>query len=421
MLSRLSGYLALLGALAATATPLVRDKSPVSVPFTRKFTFTNGSTVPDMDRVRITNLMCGCNNRCSNDAKTLVKEKLSAAATVFNTDATNGAVEYTMTVGVGSPATDYTLIVDTGSSNTWVGANQAYTQTSTSTSTGQTVEVTYGSGEFEGTEYTDTVTIADGLAITGQSIGVASSSSGFSGVDGILGLGPEDLTCGTLTTDESACIPTVVQNAYSQGLISAQELGISFAPITGSSGSDTNGVLTFGGADSSCTPVPSPTATSRRPSRPETTSAYPDRSYGSETLFSNEAGIVDTGTTLIYIPSSAYNRYVSATGATLDDNTGLLRLSTSQYNNLKDMTFTIGGTEYTFTANAQIWPRSLNTAIGGTTDYVYLVVSDMGSSGENGLEFINGMTWLERYYFVYDSGASQVGFATTQYTDATTN
>lgn len=63
----------------------------------------------------------------------------------------------------------------------------------------------------------------------------------------------------------------------------------------------------------------------------------------------------------------------------------------------------------------------LNTAIGGSTDYVYLVVSDMGSSGETGLEFINGMTWLERYYFVYDAGSSQVGFATTQYTDATTN
>ena len=64
-------------------------------------------------------------------------------------------------------------------------------------------------------------------------------------------LGPEDLTCGTLTSDESACIPTVVQNAYSQSLIPAEEIGISFAPITGSSGTDTNGVITFGGADSS--------------------------------------------------------------------------------------------------------------------------------------------------------------------------
>ncbi|TFY59242.1 hypothetical protein EVJ58_g5896 [Rhodofomes roseus] len=367
-----------------------------------------------MDRVRITNLMCGCNNRCSSNEKSLVAEKLSAAATVFNTDATNGAVEYTMTVD--------TLIVDTGSSNTWVGANQAYVQTTSSTSTGQTVEVTYGSGEFQGTEYTDTVTIGNGLAITSQSIGVASSSTGFDGVDGILGLGPEDLTCGTLTTDENACIPTVVQNAYSQGLISAEEIGISFAPITGSSGSDTNGVITFGGADSS---YYTGTLTYTDITSTEPADYYvgitQTVSYGGTTLFSNEAGIVDTGTTLIYIPTIAYDLYVLATGATLDENTGLLRLTTSQYDSLEDMTFTIGGVDYTFTANAQIWPRSLNTAIGGTADYVYLVVSDMGSSGETGLEFINGMTWLERYYFVYDTAASQVGFATTEYTDATTN
>ena len=98
MLFRLSGYLTLLGALAATATPLVRDKSPVSVPFTRTLNLTSGAKLVDMDRVRITNLMCGCNNRCRNNEKALVQQKLSAAATVFNTDATNGAVQYTMTV-----------------------------------------------------------------------------------------------------------------------------------------------------------------------------------------------------------------------------------------------------------------------------------------------------------------------------------
>ena len=47
--------------------------------------------------------------------------------------------------------------------------------------------VTYGSGEFSGNEVTDTVTLAPGLVITGQSIGVATSSEGFEGVDGILG------------------------------------------------------------------------------------------------------------------------------------------------------------------------------------------------------------------------------------------
>ena len=64
----------------------------------------------------------------------------------------------------------------------------------------------------------------------------------------------------------------------------------------------------------------------------------------------------------------------------------------------------------------------LNTAIGGTSDYVYLIVSDIGAlEGLSGIEFINGMTWLERYYFVYNSGSSEVGFANTPHTYATTN
>jgi Eukaryotic aspartyl protease len=54
---------------------------------------------------------------------------------------------YTASVGVGSPATDYTLIIDTGSSNTWVGANKPYTPTGTSKNTGKAVvsfSSTYG-------------------------------------------------------------------------------------------------------------------------------------------------------------------------------------------------------------------------------------------------------------------------------------
>lgn len=38
-----------------------------------------------------------------------------------------------------------------------------------------------------GEEFLDQVTLSNGLVITDQSIGVASESSGFEGVDGILG------------------------------------------------------------------------------------------------------------------------------------------------------------------------------------------------------------------------------------------
>lgn len=90
------------------------------------------------------------------------------------------------------------MIVDTGSSNTWVGADTKFSKGSTGVSTGKSVSVSYGSGSFSGTEYTDSVSFA-GLTVTKQSIGVASSSTGFDGVDGILGVGPVDLTEDTVS------------------------------------------------------------------------------------------------------------------------------------------------------------------------------------------------------------------------------
>lgn len=61
---------------------------------------------------------------------------------------------------------------------------------------------------------------------------------------------------------------------------------------------------------------------------------------------------------------------------------------------LSSLYYTIGGVTYELTPNAQIWPRSLNTAIGGATDNVYLVVSDSGSNSGSGLDFINGYCFL---------------------------
>ncbi|KAL6304635.1 acid protease [Sparassis latifolia] len=380
--------------------------------FTRRFKYNGTTTLRDIDRARASQLLANAKN---NNVKT-------AAASVFDVSATNGAVEYTVSTGIGSPATYYTLIVDTGSSNTWVGADQAYVETSTSTATGQTVSVTYGSGSFSGNEYTDDVTLSSGFTITAQSIGVATESSGFSGVDGILGIGPQDLTCGTLSSDTSACIPTVTDNAYSQGLITADEVGISFEPTT--SVSDTNGEITFGGVDSSkYTGTLTYTAITTTEPASEYVGIDQTVTYGtSDTeILTSSAGIADTGTTLILLSPSAYDRYESATGSTYDDNTGLLRLTTAEYDNLESLNFNIGGTTYEFTANAQIWPRSLNEDIGGTSEYVYLIVNDLGDTAETGFEFINGMTFLERFYFVYNSGSSEVGFATTSYTTATTN
>jgi hypothetical protein len=71
---------------------------------------------------------------------------------------------------------------------------------------------------------TDTVTLSSNLVISKQSIGVASKSTGFSGVDGILGIGPSVLTQGTVSGGST--IPTVTDNLYSQGTISVRNMCI---------------------------------------------------------------------------------------------------------------------------------------------------------------------------------------------------
>ncbi|KAI6112377.1 aspartic peptidase domain-containing protein [Pisolithus thermaeus] len=397
-------------AISITASPVEIRSSPISLPLARTLNTAGGAiNLVQHDQARATALRTPGD---ATDAGQLDRRRGSIPVT-------NIAVSYIAAVGVGSPATTYNLIVDTGSSNTWVGASTPYKVTSTSVDTGEPVSVTYGSGSFSGTEWTDTVTLGL-LSITQQSIGVASQSSGFSGVDGILGIGPEDLTQRTLTNEPATEIPTVTQNLYSQGQIPAEIVGVSFEPTN--TESSTNGELTFGGVDST-------KYTGSLSYTPLTTTAPAayywgiDESitYGSTVILSETAGIVDTGTTLILIATNAFNQYQALTGAVSDSATGLLRLTTSQYNALQNLYFNINGVTYTLTPNGQIWPRSLNTYIGGSSSYVYLIVNNIGSNSGSGLDFINGQTFLERFYSVFDTANSRVGFATTPYTDATTN
>jgi hypothetical protein len=54
----------------------------------------------------------------------------------------------------------------------------------------------------------------------------------WSGVDGILGVGPIDLTVGSLSPNITSLVPTVMDNAQKQGLIQQQIMSVSFAPAS---------------------------------------------------------------------------------------------------------------------------------------------------------------------------------------------
>ncbi|KAJ4482385.1 putative aspartic protease [Lentinula aciculospora] len=335
----------------------------------------------------------------------------------------DATVTYMMPCTIGG--SEYSLLIDTGSSNTWCGANKKFEPDSSCESTRKSVNVSYGSGSFTGTEYTGTVILGgkdSGMKLEKQSFAVATKSQGFGGgMDGILGIGPVDLT--STTVNGMSSIPTVTDNLYEEGLIKTECISISYSP-TQSNGTMANGELIFGGVDQSkitgdVTYVP---ITTTSPA-----SKYwgieQEITYGSskKMILSQTAGIVDTGTTLIMISEDAFQAYQEATGATMDQTTGLLKLTSEQFNNLKSLNFKIGDTIFELTPNAQIWPRALNSVLNGDIDSIYTVFASMGQLSGVGLDFINGFSWLQRFYSVYDTSNQRVGIANTPNTNAETN
>ena len=163
--------------------------------------------------------------------------------------------------------------------------------------------MSYGSGAFSGEEWLDNVTLTSDLVISQQSIGVASWVEGLNGVDGILGLGPIDLTQNTVSNVFE--VPTIPDNLFTQKKTSQEVLGVFFLP---SSESDNSGTLTFGGYDDSVTTSP----VNYVPLTTTDPAAYywginESISYGNTSILASTAGIVDTGTTLMLIASGEWN------------------------------------------------------------------------------------------------------------------
>ncbi|KAJ7105859.1 putative aspartic protease [Mycena epipterygia] len=340
----------------------------------------------------ITNIVAHDNARLNHYFKKSPVSELASAPVI------NEIFSYIAETVVGSQT--FNLIIDTGSSNTWVGATTKFVAGSTGKSTGDSVEVSYGSGSFSGTEFTDTVSIG-GTRVTGQSIGVAKTSSGFEGTDGIVGFGPVDLTEDTVSGVST--VPTFMQNLVSQGVISENILGVSFAPLSGSDEEDTNGELTFGGVDDSKFTGSITYTTAVAPWWGVSVSKF---AFGSTSLGTTTAsGIVDTGTTLLYVPTTIYTKFLSTSGGKLDNNSGLVKFTTKPTSNFS---FVVGGTTFTLTPTQYLVPTAQysNWGISGSGFYTY--IADGGSEAPN---TILGMTFLENFYSVYDVANNRVGLA----------
>ncbi|KAF5645183.1 hypothetical protein F25303_5692 [Fusarium sp. NRRL 25303] len=315
---------------------------------------------------------------------------------------TNQVVTYVAPVIIGGRTWD--LIVDTGSSNTWCGAQESCEPSSTGKSTGGFVYVPYGSGWFYGYEFLDHVAFGS-LKVASQSVGAATWSDGFYGVDGIIGFGPSGLTRGTVSNADK--VLTFMDNLHKQGSIPSEVLAVSFRPLVGADNNDANGELTLGGVDST-------KFTGALKYFPILTSgaaaAYwgisiASFTYGSTILALSGKGIVDTGTTLIYIPTAAYNNFLSAARGNTDGPSGLAIFTKKPTSNFG---IKFGSTTYTLTPRQYLIPIAQYSFFGLKPDKYYSWIADGGSSSVN---TIIGQKFLENYYSVFDTTKSRIGFA----------
>ncbi|RMZ89732.1 hypothetical protein DV736_g3028, partial [Chaetothyriales sp. CBS 134916] len=311
--------------------------------------------------------------------------------------------QYFSTIGLGSPAQEFKVILDTGSSNLWVPSkscgsiacylHQKYDSEASSSykKNGSDFGIRYGSGEVAGFISEDTLRIGD-LAIKGQLFGEATSEPGlafaFGKFDGILGLGYDSIAVNH--------IPPPFYNMVNQGLIDEPV----FAFYLGSTDDGTDSVATFGGIDA--------TAYSGKLIKiPLRRKAYWEVNldaitFGKDTAdLDNTGAILDTGTSLIALPSTLAELLNKEIGAKKGFN-GQYTVECSKRDSLPDLTFTLSGYDFTI----------------GPYDYI-LEVQGSCISAFMGMDFpqpvgplaILGDAFLRRWYSVYDLGNDAVGLA----------
>ncbi|CAI7673770.1 unnamed protein product [Penicillium discolor] len=312
--------------------------------------------------------------------------------------------QYFSEISIGTPPQTFKVVLDTGSSNLWVPSSQCssiacflhskYDSSSSSTyqKNGTEFEIRYGSGSLSGFVSKDTLQIGD-LKVEGQDFAEATNEPGlafaFGRFDGILGLGYDTISVNKM-------VPPFY-HMINQKLVDEPV----FAFYLGDANKDgDNSVATFGGIDESH-------YTGELIKIPLRRKAYWEVELNSIALGNNVAElentgvILDTGTSLIALPSTMAELLNKEIGATKGF-TGQYSVECDKRDSLPDLTFTLGGHEFTI----------------GPHDYI-LEVQGSCISSFMGMDFpepvgplaILGDAFLRRWYSVYDVGNNAVGLA----------
>ncbi|MBQ5153978.1 hypothetical protein EGM85_12060, partial [Macrococcus caseolyticus] len=311
--------------------------------------------------------------------------------------------QYFAEIGLGTPPQIFKVILDTGSSNLWIPSSECtsiacYLHSKYNSADSITYKtksndfsITYGSGSVEGYLSEDTLQLA-GIEIPNQVFGETTSEPGltfaFGKFDGILGLGYDSISV-------KHTVPPVY-NAINQGLLDEPK----FAFYLGNDGEDENGgTATFGGVDESLFEGKITYLPVRRKAYWEV--KFDSLAFGEDAAKLDIGGVIDTGTSLITLPSDLAEIFNSQIGAEKSW-TGQYTVDCAKRDVLPDLTFTFDGYEFPISAYDYILD------LGGSC---ISTITPMDIPEPAGPLAIIGDAFLRRYYSVYDLGNNAVGLA----------
>lgn len=313
--------------------------------------------------------------------------------------------QYFTEILLGTPGQPFKVILDTGSSNLWVPSKDCtslacflhtkydHDESSTYKKNGTEFLIQYGSGAMEGYISQDTLAIGD-LVIPKQDFAEATSEPGlafaFGKFDGILGLAYD-------TISVNKVVPPVY-NAIQLGLLDLPQFGF-YLGDTNKNEND-GGVATFGGYDESLFSGKLTWLPVRRKAYWEV--KFEGIGLGDEYAELAETGAaIDTGTSLITLPSSLAEIVNAKIGATKSWS-GQYQVDCDSRDNLPDLTLNLGGTNFTLTAYDYTLEVSGSCISAFTPMDFPKPIGDLAIVGD---------AFLRKYYSVYDLKKDAVGLA----------
>ncbi|NXV37211.1 PEPA protein, partial [Rissa tridactyla] len=307
--------------------------------------------------------------------------------------------EYFGTISIGTPAQEFTVVFDTGSSNLWVPSvycsspacsnhnrfNPA--ESSTFISTNESLYIAYGTGSMSGVLGYDTVTVAN-IEVLNQMFGLAETEPGaffyYTPFDGILGLAfPSIASSGATPVFDNMMMQNLVAKDLFSVYLSKDERSGSF--------------VLFGAID----PLYTTNGITWIPLSAETywQIRMDSVSIGGEGIacaFGCQA-IVDTGTSLLAVPDRALGAILSILGANSNG-----EISCSAASRLPSIVFHINGKAF------PVPPRAYVLESNG---YCTLGFQGMDVPTESGELWILGDVFIREYYVIFNRATNMVGLS----------